>query len=102
MRCYGVGLVLWLCACGSVSETKVDASCVAESDVDLCSRIDNACESHLVMDSCGMQRTVDCGGCDGGQGCVVGTCKDAGVHVIQLHEHATLAVQPPRPRRLDR
>lgn len=59
----------------TVSGTKVDASCVTESDMELCTRIADACESHTAIDSCGVQRTVDCGGCAGGQGCVVGTCK---------------------------
>src|SRR5689334_24500865 len=72
MRHCGVGLVLWACACGAVRE---DTSCIAEADQALCARIGNACESHTAMDNCGTQRTVDCGGCAGGQGCVVGTCK---------------------------
>lgn len=75
MRYSELGLVLWLCACGTVGETSEDASCVAESDMTFCARIANACESHTAMDNCGMQRTVDCGECTGGQGCVVGTCK---------------------------
>jgi hypothetical protein len=76
MQSHGVGLVLvWLGACGHVNDVKGDAQCAAESDVELCARLDSACESHTAMDRCGVPRTVDCGGCSGGQGCVVGTCK---------------------------
>jgi hypothetical protein len=78
---FGLGLILLLCACGAVTSGKGDdggdddAPCVAESDAELCASVANACESHAVTDSCGAQRTVDCGGCSGGQGCVVGTCR---------------------------
>jgi hypothetical protein len=43
--------------------------------MELCASISDACEEHTAIDSCGVQRTVDCGGCTGGRGCVVGTCK---------------------------
>ena len=72
MRYSWVGLVSWWCACGSVGEAE---RCVAEDDLAFCTRIGNACERHTEMDNCGTQRTVDCGGCTGGRGCVVGTCK---------------------------
>lgn len=73
MRC----LMLYLSACGSVAPTagKADAGCIAETDAEFCARIGNACESHTAPDSCGTPRTVDCGACANGQGCVVGVCK---------------------------
>ena len=73
--------VLLAVGCGSVdSKTKPDAAgtdtqCVPESDTAFCGRIANACESHSAADNCGAQRTVDCGACGSGMGCVVGTCK---------------------------
>lgn len=73
-----IALLFALCACGSVSETRVDGrtadSCVPESDTELCARA-TACEMHSAMDNCGVARTVNCGDCTGGKGCVVGVCK---------------------------
>jgi hypothetical protein len=73
-------LGLWA-ACGSVSETKMDASsidtpvaCVPETDAELCTAA-AGCEQRTFTDKCGMSREVDCGTCTGGMGCVVGTCK---------------------------
>ena len=81
---------LILAACGSVKATSdgggghdggvADApsradACVSEADTTLCMQLGNACEVHAVADNCGTMRTVDCGACTGGQGCVVGQCK---------------------------
>jgi hypothetical protein len=76
-------LAVWLlAACGSVNETKVDARsvdtppdvCVPETDAELCSAA-MGCERKDFTDKCGVARSVDCGACTGGMGCVVGTCK---------------------------
>ncbi len=74
-------VLLVLCACGSVSNDQPDAkiesidACVPETDQTFCANLTSACESHTAVDNCGVERTVDCGSCTGGQGCVVGTCK---------------------------
>ena len=87
---YLAAVFLILAACGSVKATSdgggghdggvADApssadACVPEADTTLCMQLGNACEVHMVADNCGMMRSVDCGGCSGGQGCVVGQCK---------------------------
>lgn len=67
-----------LCACGTVKGDSADAkqadACIAETDTELCTAA-NACESRPLMDRCGVERTVDCGACTGGKGCVVGVCQ---------------------------
>lgn len=68
-------LVVCLFACGSVGSEKPETNCISESDLELCSQIGNACESHTITDKCGEQRIVDCGQCADGLGCVVGSCK---------------------------
>jgi hypothetical protein len=79
LACLALGLAVG--ACGSVSENnhldaKLDSpgACVAETDVELCTAA-TACENRMFTDKCGVARTVDCGACGGGMGCVVGTCK---------------------------
>lgn len=73
-------LLLSLWGCGSVSDTTkhdakpTDTACVPQTDTELCTAA-NACESRTAMDNCGVMRTVDCGACGIGQGCVAGTCK---------------------------
>jgi hypothetical protein len=74
-------VVIALAACGSVSETKMDAKsidtpevCVPETDAELCTAA-MGCERRDFTDKCGMARNVDCGACTDGKGCVVGTCK---------------------------
>jgi hypothetical protein len=52
-----------------------DAACVAESDAAFCTRIGKSCESQTATDNCGMPRTIDCGTCADGDGCVVGVCQ---------------------------
>jgi hypothetical protein len=71
----GGALVVWKVMGKEPAATVPDAPCGAESDTAFCARIASACEKHTAKDNCGVQRTVDCGGCTGGQGCVVGTCK---------------------------
>lgn len=71
--------MITLFACGSVATNQPDASidtasCVPDTDMELCAA-KNACESQPIVDNCGTERTVDCGACAGGQGCVAGTCK---------------------------
>lgn len=78
-RVLSLGFVLAaLSACGSIPTTSAtDASpdtCVPESDAELCAA-QNACESGPRVDSCGVERVVDCGSCGDGLGCVAGTCK---------------------------
>jgi len=68
---------LLLCACGSVSD-KPDAggsadACVPETDQELCGS--SGCETASFTDRCGTTRSVDCGSCATGLGCVVNTCK---------------------------
>ncbi|MGN6107370.1 MAG: hypothetical protein ACTHU0_19835 [Kofleriaceae bacterium] len=64
-------------ACGKVQSPSgdIDAPVGCETDQELCEQLGNRCETHTVADRCGTQRTVDCGSCDGGQGCVEGTCQ---------------------------
>lgn len=77
-------VVILVCgACGAVDSKKMpDAAplpepdaCVPEDDAAFCARITDACESQSAADNCGAMRTVDCGACTGGKGCVVGVCK---------------------------
>src|SRR5262245_1094488 len=73
-------LLVALVGCGSVSDTPIDAKpvdmapCVPETNAELCAAA-TACEQHAFTDKCGQARSVDCGACTGGMGCVVGTCK---------------------------
>ena len=48
--------------------------CVPETDTELCAAA-MGCERRDLTDKCGTARSVDCGACAGGMGCVVGTCK---------------------------
>ena len=82
MRHLGVCLLV-LCACGSVSSNdKKDAAvvgmdttmCVPQTDTELCAA-QNSCEMKMLTDNCGTARSVDCGACGSGMGCVTGTCK---------------------------
>lgn len=70
-------------ACGSVGDdpdaspqpdTTIPDACIAESDQELCARL-AACESVTSTDICGVPRTVDCGGCSGGNACVENVCR---------------------------
>lgn len=82
MKFARLACLLFVSACGSVNDNQkqpdaavpIDA-CVPETDVAVCARLTSACESQTTMDNCGVSRTVDCGACMTGQGCVVGTCK---------------------------
>ena len=58
--------------CGHVEPAD---SCVPETDAELCAAVGKSCESQTGTDSCGEMRTVDCGTCADGEGCVVGVCK---------------------------
>ncbi len=65
--------------CGSVASSPdandADAmTCVPQTDAELCAAA-NACESQTRVDNCGAERTVDCGSCGTGLGCVAGTCQ---------------------------
>jgi len=76
---FAFSLTLALAACGSVAndsqpDAKQPDACVPQDDLEFCSAV-NACETHTGMDNCGATRTVDCGNCTGGKGCVVGTCQ---------------------------
>ena len=71
-------LATLLAACGSVSNqndagTGTADACVAETIEELCGTA--SCEPQTFTDRCGQTREVDCGACDAGLGCVVGTCK---------------------------
>lgn len=86
---YLAAAVLFLAACGSVKATPSDGgrdsgvadapsspdACVPEADTTLCMQLGSACEAHQIADNCGTMRTVDCGACGAGQGCVLGQCK---------------------------
>jgi hypothetical protein len=81
MRTSHLGFVLVaLAACGDTSsksspDAQVDGpSCVAETDAQLCARI-NACEAVNVPDNCGAVRSVDCGACGGSNVCVQNQCQ---------------------------
>lgn len=70
---------LWLLALVScrfrfTPEIDDGASCVPETDVELCARI-SGCEPLTAVDNCGASRSLDCGACATGLGCVGGTCK---------------------------
>jgi hypothetical protein len=69
--------VVVVLGCGNVSRGEPDAAggCEPESDEAFCSRIGKTCEAHSAPDNCNVSRTVDCGTCAGGQGCVVGVCQ---------------------------
>lgn len=73
------GVLVLVAACGEVANSKPDApiatdACVAETDAELCTAA-TGCEMRSLTDRCGASRTVDCGACTAGQGCVVGVCK---------------------------
>jgi hypothetical protein len=77
MRHLWACFVLALNACGSVTGNDMkDANtiCTPQGDMEFCSAA-NACEMHTAMDNCGMIKTVDCGACGAGKGCVAGTCQ---------------------------
>src|SRR5690349_12155562 len=70
---------LWLIAmlgCGQVVPNSThDANACHETDAEFCAAAGKTCESVTGTDSCGQTRTVDCGTCAAGQGCVVGVCQ---------------------------
>jgi len=75
----GLGAYFFLAfsACGSVAgNDKKDANttCTPQSDVELCSTA-NACDRYTGADNCGTMKTVDCGACGAGKGCVAGSCQ---------------------------
>lgn len=76
MRHLKACFILTISACGSVSSNeKNDANtCAQQSNAEFCSAA-NACEMHTGMDNCGTMRTVDCGACGVGKGCVAGSCQ---------------------------
>lgn len=77
MNYWGWLVLVIASACGKVQSPagEIDAPVGCETDQELCAQLGNGCEVHTVADRCGTQRTVDCGSCDGGQGCVEGSCR---------------------------
>ncbi len=59
---------------GGPFDAGVDASCVPESDSELCDRLLSTCGTRTVLDRCGVPRTVDCGGCSVSSRCEGGGC----------------------------
>jgi len=74
--------------CGTITEcgtctygTCVNGSCLCfpEDDPTFCRRFDvNACGDLTALNNCGVQRTVDCGDCLGGNPCVNNVCQNIG------------------------
>lgn len=74
-----MALLVLAVGCGEVSSKQsIDApptACVGETDEELCAAATDSCETHAFTDKCGEARSVDCGACAAGKGCVTGTCK---------------------------
>jgi hypothetical protein len=64
--------VIALCVYGSACSSELQSNCASESDQGLCDRLSRNCDLLTAMDTCGRQRTVNCGTCAAPQSCGAG------------------------------
>lgn len=63
-------------AAGAADARDATETCVPESDPEMCRRLGRECGEVVAEDNCGVERSVECGECEGCRSCSEGLCVD--------------------------